>query len=201
MLDEQYGRHPLGYSRNPFTCGISGKTYTALEMKERVDYLARAISHELSWQVNKGTEWDKVAGIFSLNTIDSMTLTYAVHRLSGMVSPANAAYSADELLFQLKDSKAKCLFTCIPLLETALEAAAKCGIPRERVYILEMPKEFTGDKEVPFKTVNQLIAQGGKLARLEPLKWNKGDGAKKVAYLCYSSGTSGLPVSNTEMIS
>jgi ribosome assembly protein SQT1 len=40
-----------------------------------------------------------------------MTLAYAVHRLSGVASPANAAYSASELEFQLKSSGAKALFT------------------------------------------------------------------------------------------
>lgn len=40
-----------------------------------------------------------------------MTLAYAVHRLSGIASPANAAYSASELEFQLKNSGAKALFT------------------------------------------------------------------------------------------
>jgi hypothetical protein len=69
MLDDAYGRHPLKYSRNPFTCGISGRTYTALEMVERTDRLARALSKEIGWQPNQGTEWDKVAGIFALNTV------------------------------------------------------------------------------------------------------------------------------------
>lgn len=40
-----------------------------------------------------------------------MTLAYAVHRLSGVASPANAAYSAAELEFQLKNSGVKALFT------------------------------------------------------------------------------------------
>lgn len=44
-----------------------------------------------------------------------MTLSYAVHRLSGVVSPANAAYSAAELIFQLKNSGAKALFTASSL--------------------------------------------------------------------------------------
>jgi acyl-CoA synthetase (AMP-forming)/AMP-acid ligase II len=47
----------------------------------------------------------------SILQIDSMTLAYAVHRLDGVVSPANAAYSASELEFQLKNSRAKALFT------------------------------------------------------------------------------------------
>lgn len=43
--------------------------------------------------------------------VDSMTLAYATHRLSGIATPANAAYSAAELEFQLKSSGAKVLFT------------------------------------------------------------------------------------------
>jgi acyl-CoA synthetase (AMP-forming)/AMP-acid ligase II len=58
-----------------------------------------------------------------------------------------------------------------------------------------MPKEFSGDKNLPFKTVGQLIAAGEKLPQLEALNWEKGQGGRQTAYLCYSSGTSGLPVS------
>jgi acyl-CoA synthetase (AMP-forming)/AMP-acid ligase II len=43
------------------------------------------------------------------------------------------------------------------------------------------------------KTVDDLIREGKALDRLEPLNWASGDGAKKAAFLCYSSGTSGLP--------
>lgn len=43
--------------------------------------------------------------------IDSMTLAYATHDLNGVATPANAAYAADELEFQLKSSGAKVLFT------------------------------------------------------------------------------------------
>jgi hypothetical protein len=69
MLEEHYGRHPLGYSRPMFTCGLTGKAYSALEVKERVDYLARGLAKELGWQPNKGSEWDKVIGVFSVNTV------------------------------------------------------------------------------------------------------------------------------------
>ena len=112
-----------------------------------------------------------------------------------MQSPANAAYSAPELEYQLKNSGAKALFTCVPLLATAKEAAKKSGIPDNRIYILDLPKEFTGGKGAPsgMKTVDDLIREGKELDRLEKLDWKKGDGAKKAAFLCYSSGTSGLP--------
>lgn len=125
-----------------------------------------------------------------------MTLAYATHRLSGIASPANASYSAAELAFQLKSSGSKALFTCVPLLQIALEAAKTAGIPEERIYILEMPKEFSGDRVPPFKTVGDLILGGKQLTSIEELKWEKGQGRRQTAYLCYSSGTSGLPVSH-----
>lgn len=99
-------------------------------------------------------------------------------------------------MHQLKSSGSKALFTCLPLLPQAIEAAAKAGIPRNRIYLLSMPKEATEGLSYPpgFKSVDQLILDGGKLPPLENLKWEKGEGAKKTAFLCYSSGTSGLPV-------
>jgi ribosome assembly protein SQT1 len=124
-------------------------------------------------------------------------LAWATHRLGGIQTPANAAYSAPELEYQLKNSGAKALFTCAPLLDTAREAAKKSGIPKDRIYILEVPEAFAG-KSAPhgLKTVDDLIREGAKLDRLEPLNWEAGDGARRSAFLCYSSGTSGLPVSN-----
>lgn len=130
-----------------------------------------------------------------MRQIDTLPLAWATHRLGGIQSPANAAYSAAELEYQLKNCGAKALFTCLPLLDTAREAAKKTGIPDNRIYILDLPKQATGGKSVPngMKTVDDFIKEGEKLDRLEPLNWASGDGAKKTAFLCYSSGTSGLP--------
>jgi len=121
-----------------------------------------------------------------------MTLNWALHRLNGVSSPANASYSADELQHQLTNSGAKVLFTVQPLLPIALEAAQKAGLPRNRIYICEMPGEAAGNSE--FKTLGQLTAEGALLPELEPIRWEPGQGARQTAFLCYSSGTSGLPV-------
>lgn len=128
--------------------------------------------------------------------IDTLTLSWAVHSLSGISSPANAAYSEDELVHQLKSSGSRAVFTCLPLLPLAIKAAAKSGIPKNRIYLLAMPKEATGGLPTPrdFKTVGQLVTDGANLPPLEKLRWGKGQGAKQTAFLCYSSGTSGLPV-------
>jgi len=83
------------------------------------------------------------------------------------------------------------------LLKTALEAAEICNISRENVFIIELPKEATGGDQltVPpeFLTIDNLIEKGKKLPKLEKLNWSKGQGIKQTAYLCFSSGTSGLP--------
>lgn len=130
-----------------------------------------------------------------------MTVAYAVHKLDGVVTPSNAAYSAIELQYQLKDAGATALFTCIALLEIALDACKAVGIPKERVYILEMPAAPTGArKKVPFKTVDDFIAEGKNLPAIEPLKWRKGQGGTQTAFLCYSSGTSGLAVSSLHIV-
>ncbi|KAG5765929.1 hypothetical protein H9Q72_006008 [Fusarium xylarioides] len=112
MYSEKHGRKPLKLSRNPYTCGLTGQTYTVAEVKERVDSMARAIAKRLDWSVANGREWDKVACVFSWNTLIALS---------------------------------------------------------------------------------SLIDEGGHLTPLPPLRWVKEQGKRQVAYICFSSGTSGLP--------
>ncbi|KAI1076956.1 acetyl-CoA synthetase-like protein [Whalleya microplaca] len=188
--NERYGRLPLDKSRNPFTCGLTGKTYTTAQMIERYELLARSLAKRMGWRVSEDTPWDKVVGVFSFNSIDYLMSNFAVQRLSGIVTTANAMFSAAELENQLRSSGTKVLFTCIPLLETALKAARACNIPDDRVFIIDLPGQT---EKVPFKTLDDLIAEGRGLPEIDPIVWSKGQGARQVAYLCYSSGTSGLP--------
>ncbi|KAJ5461804.1 Acyl-CoA ligase inpC [Penicillium daleae] len=195
MLNEKYGRVPHAESRDPFTCGLTGKTYSSREVVDMVDHIARALAKEFGWSPNQGTEFDKTLAVFSVNTIESLPFFWAVHRLGGVISPANAAYSAAELKHQILDSGAKALFTCVPLLSVALDAASQAGLPRSKIYLIDVPEPILGGAKVPteFKSVCQLANAGQSLPALEPLKWGPGEGARRTAFLCYSSGTSGLP--------
>lgn len=193
MFDEKHGRAPYSNSRDAYVDGITGKAISARQQKDDCGYAARALAKELGWKVNEGTEYDKVCGVFALNTIDVMTLNWAIHRLNGISSPANAAYSADELRHQLVNAEAKALFTVMPLLDVALAGAKRAGIDRSRIYLLPMPGDDESKYPKDHKTFPQLLEAGKKLPELEPLKWEKGQGARQTAFLCYSSGTSGLP--------
>jgi ribosome assembly protein SQT1 len=121
-------------------------------------------------------------------------VAWAVHRLGGILTPANAQYSASDLEYQLKNAGATCLFTCLPLLKDALIAAQKVGIPREKIFLMELPSVLTGGaSNQGFKSVAELLEEGRKQTALEALKWTKGEGKRRCAFVCYSSGTSGLP--------
>ncbi|KAG8669331.1 hypothetical protein FPOAC1_008723 [Fusarium poae] len=192
MKNEKYGRLPIAKSRHPFTCGITKRSYSTPQLFERSEFVARALAKRLQWQPNEGTPWDKVLAIFSLNTIDYITGIYGVHRLSGIVTPANAAYSVDELTHQLRASGAKALFTCTPLLEVALEASRNVGIPEENVFLFEIPRAEPVSK-FTYASLEDLVREGSELDRLDEQQWVPGQGARQTAFLCFSSGTSGLP--------
>jgi acyl-CoA synthetase (AMP-forming)/AMP-acid ligase II len=197
MFNEHHGRFPLGYSKPPFQCALSGKSYTALDMKERIDYLARALCQEFGFRPDEGSEWDKVIGCFSLNTIDYLTLAWAVHRIGGVLTAVNAAYNAQELEHQAKDSGMKAIFTCLPLLQTCRDGVKKAGISDDKIFLLPLPEVATPGmtNKNSHKTIDDLIKAGQNLDRIRPSdeSWPAGHGKQRCAFLCYSSGTSGLP--------
>jgi acyl-CoA synthetase (AMP-forming)/AMP-acid ligase II len=123
-------------------------------------------------------------------------VSWAMHRLNGISSPANAAYSASELAFQLKNSRAKCIFTCLSLLPTSLKAAEIAQIPPQRIYLCPVlessPQKFQNHPGI--KTLENLIVIGKALPEIELQKWTLGQGKRQIAFSCYSSGTSGLSV-------
>lgn len=73
IFDDKYGRTPAHLSDSTFIDCFTGKSYTVQETRERLDYLARGLAKEFGWQPNKGIEWDKVAGLFSVNTVSSFS--------------------------------------------------------------------------------------------------------------------------------
>lgn len=54
-------------------CAISNKTYDMKTIKQRISRLSRSLSKELDWSSNAGSPWNKVIGIFSYNTVCSIT--------------------------------------------------------------------------------------------------------------------------------
>lgn len=101
------------------------------------------------------------------------------------MSPANPGYTAEELAFQLKDAGAKALVTQKALLKVAQEACQKVGIPLDRIILMGNERDET-TKFKHFSTVRNISGTSR-------YRKTKIDPKKDLAFLVYSSGTTGHP--------
>lgn len=74
---------------------------------------------------------------YTTNRIDTPALTWGCHWADGIVSPANPAWTAEELAFHLKDAGAKALVTQLGSLQVVREAARKVGVLEDRIILLD----------------------------------------------------------------
>lgn len=59
----------IGGEPRLFVDGISGHSYSAQEIRQRIEWLSTALANRLGWSPNTGSPWDKVVAIYSLNTV------------------------------------------------------------------------------------------------------------------------------------
>lgn len=123
--------------------------------------------------------------LFTPNCIDTPAVTWGTHWAGGVVSPANPAYTVDELAFQLKNSGAKALITQMALLPVATAAAKQAGIPEDRIILIGDER----DPQAKFKHFTSVRNISG-ATRYRKAKINP---AKDLSFLVYSSGTTGVP--------
>ncbi|MCJ1474600.1 hypothetical protein MMC13_003260 [Lambiella insularis] len=130
-------------------------------------------------------EWKKgdVLGLFTPNCIDTPAVIWGCHWAGGIVSPANPGYTIEELTFQLKDSGAKALVTQKPFLGIAIQAANQVGIPEDRIILVGDERDA---KYKHFTSVRNI-------AGTNRYRRTKLDPKKDLAFLVYSSGTTGHP--------
>ena len=101
------------------------------------------------------------------------------------MSPSNPGYTVDELAFQLKDSGAKALVTQVSQLEIALKACKKIGLPEDRICLIGDERDAQGR----FKHFTSVRSTSG----TSRYRRAKVDPANDLAFLVYSSGTTGHP--------
>jgi acyl-CoA synthetase (AMP-forming)/AMP-acid ligase II len=153
----------------------SGKQYTFGDVIQRTKSLSNALRQRI------GLERDDVVALFSPNTIEYPVVVYSIIGSGAIVSPTSAALTALELNAQLKTSQARFVVAHSSLLETAQKAVK--GTSVENIIVL--------DEEAPAKgqhTCEQMASTfpATALSTISPA-----DAADKIAFICFSSGTSG----------
>ena len=95
------------------------------------------------------------------------------------MSPANPAYTEEELFHQLSDSRAKAIVTVPELLPVAVAAGRRANIPRERIILFREAKD--GHQHYT-SMLSDKLAESTR-GRIRP---------SDLAFLAYSSGTTGV---------
>lgn len=124
-----------------------------------------------------------VVFLFTPNDIDYPVTVFGALKAGAIVSPANPGYTVSELSYQLRDSGAKVVFAHWSVVQTVLEACKDVGIPKSRILILGGQKDPAGK----LKHWSELAPASQKLA---PIQYNA---RKDLAFIVYSSGTTGKP--------
>jgi 4-coumarate--CoA ligase len=161
-----------------YTTPTSSSSYTYRQTLNTTIAFGTGLQHHFNFKKAD------VLALFSQNCIDTPAVTWGTHFVGGIVSPANPAYTVRELVHHLKDSGASMLVTQKHLLKIALQAAHKVGIPKDRVLTI-------GEDQNPgngIRHFSTILREGGKVEDKVEI-----DPKIDLAFLVYSSGTTGLP--------
>ncbi|KAI9497097.1 hypothetical protein BDB00DRAFT_806759 [Zychaea mexicana] len=155
--------------------GPSGRSLTFSQVKNLASRMAAG------WQDKVGLKKGDIVASFAPNQYDHIVVYLSLLGANVTVTPGNPAYTEAEFHHQISNSGAKALVTVPELLPVLTKVCAKVGIPKDRIFLY-------GEKEVDgYKSVYSLL---GERQILPPFK---GINSKEdVAFICYSSGTTGL---------
>lgn len=169
------------YAPNPviFVDAATKRSYTYKQTKDAAIDFGKGLRSQ--WEWNKGD----VLTLYTPNCIDTPPIMWGTHWAGGIVSPANPAYTVEELAYQLKDAGAKAICTQMPLLGNALKAAKIVGIPDDRIILMGDEKDTTY-RYKHFTSVRNLAGT----SRYRRVKLNP---ETDLAFIPYSSGTTGYP--------
>lgn len=119
-----------------------------------------------------------VVSIFTGNSIYLQPVHFGIVGLGGIICPANANYTVSELAYQLKTTSTKLIVCTVKNISITRRAIAEAGT-KTRVLTLEQA----------ISDIKRLLADESAL-EFDPVQLND---RIHPAYLCFSSGTTGLP--------
>ncbi|PFH54842.1 hypothetical protein AMATHDRAFT_134798 [Amanita thiersii Skay4041] len=178
ILDTNLPYRPLRPSNVPwFIEDQSGRKIFYPEVRERTYNLASALC----------TQFQLIC-LFSPNHTDYATVIWAVQSFGGVITPSNPTYTVDELVHQLKITEASLIVVHPMFFTTALGAAKVVGLPKERIVLLEK-----GPGAGNFAISDLLQLASSQQSHYVPKRLKSGEARTKIAFLSFSSGTTGKP--------
>ncbi|KAF7925427.1 uncharacterized protein EAE97_010508 [Botrytis byssoidea] len=161
-----------------YSSSTSSHTYSSIR--------SQTISFGLGLRHHYSFKKGDVLTLFSENNIDTPITMWGTHYIGGIVSPANPVYTKRELTHHLRDCGAKIVVTTEELVGRV--RACVNGIERETGTCIEILVQG-GEVSEGERGIRDIFMEDEqrdeKRVRIDP--------EKDLAYLVYSSGTTGLP--------
>ncbi|KAJ7599213.1 phenylacetyl-CoA ligase [Mycena floridula] len=159
---------------------ISGREIDLDEIRTRTDSLSRALKNR--WNIGEGD----VVGLCSPNHVDYAICAWAVHQLGGTVAIMSNGLTVDELVYHLKIAEPKLLFAHQDNIGTVLKAASGVKLSHSNIIILDA---LPWDRS----SLEAVIVEGEFLPAIQEYILKPDEGKHKIAFLAFSSGTTGAP--------
>ncbi|KAM0755140.1 phenylacetyl-CoA ligase [Meredithblackwellia eburnea MCA 4105] len=174
---------------------ITSRTLTRRQARERTAQLAKGLRHEF------GLSKDETVVVFSGNEVDYPISLWAIFRCGAIASCANPSYVADELRYQITlvdgHHPVKVLLTHPDSIVTAVKAAELAKLPPSAIVLIAPPSDVSTDEVKTlckkFKNLDDLIKLHAGKPEVPRIQFAEGEAKKRLAFLSFSSGTTGLP--------
>ncbi|KAI9249472.1 hypothetical protein BDA99DRAFT_523892 [Phascolomyces articulosus] len=156
---------------------LSGREITFRQLKDMAYRFAAGLQDVCGFK--KGD----VLAMYAPNLVDYGVPLFGTLAAGGTVSPANPAYTKEELAHQLGETKAKVLVAHASNIDTAFAAADIVGLSRSNIFVF-------GEEIVKGVQPYVKVLLGARLA--SPVGFESTEQIREtLAFLCFSSGTTG----------
>ncbi|RGP74953.1 putative phenylacetyl- ligase [Fusarium sporotrichioides] len=191
-------REREGASDSLFIEAAIDRKWTIDDIEARLGQMAAALSS--AWHIAPGQKWHKTVAILASNCVDTLILSWAIHRIGGGCLMLQPTSSADEMAAHMDRVPPFAIFVSQDLLTLGQEAFQKSSSSSNVPFysFSEGPKSQkttvpeTSQDSLKVSTLDDLMAAGKDLPLFEKTPLSEGEASRRVAYYCTTSGTSGF---------